>query len=268
MASIEINGVSIHYEQQGSGPAVVLVHGLGGSAQLWEQLVPALAGEFRVVSYDLRGAGQSDKPPGPYTLDLLVSDLAALVEALELAPVILVGHSLAGGLVLAYAAEHADDVAAVVGVGAVCEVPDAGRAGLRERAAVVRDGGMADVAQVVAENGTDPSWRERDRDAYEGFRDAVAANDPEGYAALALVVADLDVSDRLERIASPVLLIAGGSDPVSPPAANLASVERLPNATYVSVAECGHIIPLERPQELLDSVRPFLREHAELGASL
>lgn len=266
MAVIDVNGVAVHYEERGDGPTLLLVHGLGGSTRLWDPVVPALPDDVRLVTYDLRGSGQTSKPPGPYTLELLVDDLAGLVAALELAPAVLVGHSMAGGLVLAYAADHPQDVAAVVGVGAVCEVPDAGREGLRDRAAAVRTDGMHDVARAVAENGTDPSWRERDPEAYERFRASLSASDPEGYAALALVVADLDVTDRLGAVRAPVLLVAGETDPVSPVAANRASAESLPDAICTEIADCGHIIPLERPRELAEALVPFAREHAGRAA--
>lgn len=265
MAEVEVNGITVHYEERGSGPSLVLVHGLGGTTELWKPIAAELAREFRVVTYDLRGAGQTTTPPGPYSLELLVDDLAGLTRALELAPMILVGHSMAGGLVLAYAAEHPDDVVAVVGVGAVTDVPDAGREGMRERAEVVRGGGMSDVSRAVAENGTDPSWRHRDGLAFSDFRQSIANNDPEGYALLALVVAELDVTAKLRQIQAPVLLVAGETDPVSPPERNLADVELIPDATYVSIPETGHIIPLERPLELLAALGPFIRSHSGSG---
>jgi pimeloyl-ACP methyl ester carboxylesterase len=264
MAEVEVNGIMVHYEERGGGPSLVLVHGLGGTTALWTPIASELAREFRVITYDLRGAGATDRPAGPYSLELLVEDLAGLTEALELAPMILVGHSMSGGLVLAYAAEHPGDVAAVVGVGAVTDLPDAARDGMRERAEVVRGGGMSDVARAVAENGTDPSWRQRDGLAFSDFRQSIASNDPEGYALLALVVAELDVSAQLGQVQAPVLLVAGETDPVSPPERNLANVELIPDATYASLPETGHIIPLERPLELLAALRPFARSHAGL----
>ncbi len=257
MPEVEVNGITAYYEEEGSGPPLVLVHGLGASTELWRRVAPELATEFRVITYDLRGAGRSQLSPGPFALDDLASDLDAFVEARELESVTVVGHSMSGAVVLAYAAGRPDRVRAVVGVGAVAELPETARAGMRERAELVRGGSMSDVADAVASNGTDPSWRDREPEEYSRFRDAVAANDPEGYAALALVVADLDVSDILGQIAAPVLLIAGGTDPVSPPEANQAIVERLADAHYVSIPECGHIIPLERPRELLDTLTPF-----------
>jgi 3-oxoadipate enol-lactonase len=262
MAEITANGVRTFYEDTGSGPPVVLVHGLGGSTALWQKVAPALAAEFRVVAYDLRGSGRSERPAGPYSLDDLVTDLDALVEALGLAPAAVVGHSLSGGVVLAHAARHPERVRAVAGVGAVTELADAGREGMRQRAATVRAEGMENVATTVATNGTAPSWRERHADEWEAYRASLAANDPEGYALLAEVVAAIDVSAELERVRCPVLLVGGDLDGPSPPALNEANARRIPDCRHVLVEDCGHMVPLEKSDELLAALLPFLRETA------
>ena len=264
MADAEVNGITIHYEDQGEGPALVLMHGLGGSTEVWKQVAAEFRREFRVVSIDLRGSGRSDKPAGPYSLELLLEDLAGLSAALGLAPMTLVGHSLSGILALAYAARHAPDVTAVVGVGTVANPSEEARALMRERAERARDGGMSDVARGVAERGSDPTWRSRDALAFATFREAVAAHDPEAYASLALLVAGLDVSAELSQVTIPVLLVAGETDIVCPPESVRATVERLPNATYASMNETGHLLPLERPLELARLFGPFVRSHAGL----
>jgi aminoacrylate hydrolase len=83
----------------------VLVHGLGGtSAGIWRHLADDLAGEFTVVTFDLRGTGSSARPAGPYSLDDLVGDLRSVVQGLALERPALVGHSLGGSIALAYAA--------------------------------------------------------------------------------------------------------------------------------------------------------------------
>jgi 3-oxoadipate enol-lactonase len=255
---ITVNGVRTYYEEAGSGPAVVLVHGLGGTAALWDGVAPALAERFRTVRYDLRGSGRSDRPAGPYSLDDLVDDLGGLIDGLGLAPAALVGHSMSGATVLAYAARNPDRVRAVVGVGAVTELADAGRDGMRQRAATVRAEGMENVAVAVATNGVAPSWREANPEAWDGFRAMLAANDPEGYALQAEVVAALDIGGELSRITCPVLLVSGELDAPSPPALNDANIHRVANGRHVLIADCGHIVPLERPQELLGAMLPFL----------
>lgn len=258
MPEIIANGVRTYYEDEGSGPSVVLVHGLGGSTALWDEIVPALAGRFRTVRYDVRGSGRSERPDGPYSLDHLVADLDGVIDELGLAPAAVVGHSMSGGVVLAYAARHPDKVRAVVGVGAVTELPDAGREGMRQRAATVRAEGMENVALTVATNGVAPSWREGSPDAWERFRAGLAANDPEGYALLAEVVAELDVGDELGRIACPVVLVSGELDAPSPPALNEANARRLRQGRHVLIPDCGHIVPLEKPAELLAAMLTVL----------
>src|SRR5262245_21916165 len=100
---ITVNGVDTYYEDSGSGPTLVLVHGLGASTVVWRKVVGPLSEDFRVVRYDLRGLGQSATPEPPYTWAEVVADLDALLDALELEDVTLVGHSLGGALSLSYA---------------------------------------------------------------------------------------------------------------------------------------------------------------------
>jgi 3-oxoadipate enol-lactonase len=257
---LSLDGRSVHYEEAGSGPSVVLVHGLGGTLAIWEHVTPALAEGFRVVAYDLRGSGSSERPPGPWSLDDLVADLGRVIDAHGLAPTALVGHSMAGGIALAYAARHPENVRAVVGVGAVTELADAARDGMRQRAATVRAEGMVATAVTVATAGTAPSWREAEPEAWERFRDLLAANDPEAYALQAEVVAEIDVSGELAGIRCPVLLVAGELDAPSPPALNEANARTIKQARFVELADCGHIVPLEQPQQLLEVALPFLRD--------
>ena len=73
-------------------------------------------------------------------------------------------------------------------------------------------------------------------------------------------MATIDITADLHRIAAPVLLVAGDRDGVSPPAANEANAARIPDARYLQIEDCGHILPLEKPQALLDAALPFLRD--------
>ncbi|MBM3676738.1 MAG: alpha/beta fold hydrolase [Actinobacteria bacterium] len=261
MPKIDANGVRLEYRVDGAGPSVVLLHGLGGSIAIWERVIEPLAQEFRVVACDLRGSGGSSRPPGPWTLDDFVADLDAVVEQLALAPAAVVGHSMSGAIALAYASRSPDRVRAVVGVGAVTELADAGAA-MRARAAAVRADGMAEVALAVATAGTAPSWRERELEGWEAFRSLLAANDPEAYALQAEVVATLDLAGELGSVGCPVLLVGGTLDAPSPPALNEANVDRIADARYVEIADCAHLPSLEQPNALLEAMAPFLRETA------
>src|SRR5207245_1083737 len=147
--TLDANGVEIAYDRRGSGPPVVLVHGLGGtSTGIWRRLAGDLAEEFTVVTFDLRGTGASARSAGPYSPDDFVGDLRAVVRHLALERPALVGHSFGGSIALAYAARH-PDVAAVVVAGGPVVLPEQGRQAMRDRAETVEASGMGTVAETV-----------------------------------------------------------------------------------------------------------------------
>jgi 3-oxoadipate enol-lactonase len=256
------NGVRLHYEDYGAGAPVVLAHGLGGTAaDIWKKVIAPLAEEFRVVAYDLRGSGTSDVPAGQYSVEQLADDLARVVDHLELGRVGLIGHSLGGGIALQYAATRPGNVAAVVGVGAVCRLPEQGREAMETRAQTVEAEGMVNVAVTVATNGLDVTFREAHPDELQEFISLLASNDPTGYAAQCRALVAMDVAARLGDVSAPVLLVGGDHDLASPPAMNQENAARLATAEVLELPDCAHIVPWEKPGELLDAARSFLRQH-------
>jgi pimeloyl-ACP methyl ester carboxylesterase len=101
--TIEVNGVRLYYELHGSGEPLVLVHGSWGDARNWRFVVPGLAESFRVVVYDRRGHSRSERPDTPGSVDEDGDDLAALLEALDLAPAHVVTNSYGGNIALGLA---------------------------------------------------------------------------------------------------------------------------------------------------------------------
>jgi pimeloyl-ACP methyl ester carboxylesterase len=111
MPKMQVNGINIYYEQAGAGPDLVLIHGLTGSLASWQvRVVPAMFGHFRVLTYDLRGHGQSDMPPTGYTSADMTCDLVALLDHLGLDQIHLVGHSFGGQVALNLCAKCPDRV--------------------------------------------------------------------------------------------------------------------------------------------------------------
>ena len=240
----------------------MLVHGLGGTgSEIWRGQVADLAAEFRVIAYDLRGSGQSEITPGPYTINLLADDLRALVDALGLGRVAIVGHSMGGSITLAYAARYHADVRCLVGIGAPVRFPDQARAGLAARAETVEAEGMLAIAETVATNGVSPTFRRHQPEQFGELVTMLAANDPHGYAAQCRALAGLDLAARLTEIEAPVYLISGDRDGVSPPAVTEANAALVPDGRSAIVEDCGHILTWERPEALARTAWPFLREH-------
>lgn len=114
MPSITTNGIRTHYDIQGTGPAIIFVSGLGGAGAYWQPQKDLFAKDFTVVTYDQRGSGSSDHPAGPYSIDILVDDLHALIEALHLEKPVLIGHSTGGAIGQLLAARHTDLLAGMI----------------------------------------------------------------------------------------------------------------------------------------------------------
>ncbi len=116
MPNITLGDLSFHYQQTGTGPDVVLLHGFTSNLAMWmfSPLLPALSTEFRVTSYDLRGHGMTDVPMSGYTSDVMANDYAQLHDALQLKPAYLVGHSIGGVIAMHAALLYPDKVAGVI----------------------------------------------------------------------------------------------------------------------------------------------------------
>jgi pimeloyl-ACP methyl ester carboxylesterase len=111
MSFTHVNGIRLHYERTGSGPDVVVVHGLGANLAFWYLCIaPSLAGNFSVLAYDLRGHGRSDMPLSGYDRLTMCADLAALVDQFNIPHFHLIGHSFGGLVALEYASSHPERV--------------------------------------------------------------------------------------------------------------------------------------------------------------
>jgi pimeloyl-ACP methyl ester carboxylesterase len=111
------SGITIHYQQVGTGPDVVMVHGITGNLAVWHlRIVPALADRFRLLTYDLRGHGYSDTPPTGYSPDAMATDLRELLDALEIERPVVIGHSYGADISLYFAARHPERVREVVAI--------------------------------------------------------------------------------------------------------------------------------------------------------
>ena len=108
MPKVHVNDIALYYEIAGQGQPVLLIHGLGSSTRDWEYQTTAFSTHYRVVALDVRGHGQSDKPPGPYSIPLFTSDTAELMRSLELGPSHIVGISMGGMIAFQLAIDTPD----------------------------------------------------------------------------------------------------------------------------------------------------------------
>lgn len=271
MPTIESNGITLHLEDTGGdGRPVVLVHGWPLSGASWSEQVPALTDAgHRVITYDRRGFGGSDKPDDGYDYDTLAADLAGLLESLDLRDVVLVGFSMGGGEVARYLANHGGDrVGAGVFAGAVPpyllktdDNPDGGLA--EEDVEGMKDGVRADRTTFLQGFLTDFYSANGDLlVSTERVEHALTLSEPARDEA---VVACIDAFGRtdfradLTTISQPCLVIHGSADAIVPvEVSGRRTADALQDSTLVVVENGPHGFNVSHSEEFNRALLDFL----------
>lgn len=253
----EIQGLKVNCEVNGNGDAVVFVHGLGGSLNIWSSQVNACARHFKTIAYDLRGSGRSGLGGGECSIDVWVEDLKRLLASLEEGPVHLVGHSMGTLIVQHFAVRYPELVRSLVLVGGLTEIPEAGKQGLHNRANAVMENGMDAVADQVLEGGLSAYTKHANRALTGLVRELLQRNDPDGYAASCKALANGKAISH-SQVSVPVLLIVGDEDRVTPPGMARQLLNGFPDARLEVIPECGHWATVEKPAEVNKAILSFL----------
>lgn len=274
---VHVDGVIGQVLTGGEGPPVVLLHGDGDSPAVWQRVFPALVREHRVFAPGLPGHSDTDKPRIDYSREYLTEFMSRFLDALELDRCVLVGNSLGGQTALRLALAEPERFPALVlldssGLGwevnpslAIETLPFAGE--LAAAFARAPFGGalrqMSRVSELFWRYDRAPaSWlAEQSRlAALPGFLDAAIAAKravigPWGQREVLL--------DQLHRLMMPTLVAWGANDAVVPVVHAHRAVDRLPNGELAVIPDCGHMAHVERPDEFLAALLPFLAAHRD-----
>jgi 3-oxoadipate enol-lactonase len=259
MDFIETNGVGLRYELSGTGErTLVLVHEMGGSLESWDDVVPRFTGSRRVLRYDTRGAGLSQKIRGDLHIDTMADDIAALLDALAISgKVALAGIAVGGAIALHFAARYPERTSAVVAGSPATGVAAERRPAALERVARIEATGMGFAVEDSMRNGYAPELRS-DIKRFERFRSRWLGNDPASYATVWRMLAATEMETELAGLKCPVLVIGGSFDRVRPPALAEATAKSIPGAHYVEL-RTGHYMSVQTPELISDCIGEFLR---------
>lgn len=252
------SGVSLHYQLAGQGPTpLVLVHELGGSLESWDEVVPLLSDECRMLRYDQRGAGLSEKVRTPFTITDLVVDLEALVQAVGLpAPFYIAAVAMGAAVAVTYAARAPQQVAGLVLCPPALGVDASRRHYLVERAQRAAQDGMRSVIDKTLEQAYPPAAI-RDRDRYDDYRARFLANDPVSYGLANMALADSTSEADVPSVGCRCLLLAGMHDGLRPEEQVRALARRFPDAEC-EVIDGGHFMSAQAPAALAARIRRFI----------
>ncbi len=255
MADLRV-GSMVTEDSGGPGPAVVLIHGLGGDSNTFEPLVGALDG-YRVLRPDLPGAGRSALRPGRPGLKGLAAAVCDAVRAAGIGRAHFVGHSMGTLICQHLAAELPDAVLSLALFGPILEPPPAARQALSERAETARRDGMAGIADSVSAASVAEASRRANPVAQAFVRESLMRQDPAGYAAHCRALAAAPAADH-GSIRCPTLLIAGEKDPVAPVTMAGALKNRISGAELEILPDTGHWMTVEAPARSAELLRAHL----------
>ena len=251
----------LHFRDENPGKArtFVFVNALGTDLRIWDSVVADHAGAFRILRYDLRGQGLSDVPPAPYSIDDHVADLAALLDAHEIAGTIVVGMSVGGMIALALAAARPELVRLLV----LCDT--AHRIGTPEmwsaRIEAVRANGLASIADAVLERWLSTEFRRAHAVDLAGYRNMLTRNPAEGYIGTCATLRDTNLTSVASRLTLPTLCLVGEADGATPPVLVQSLSEMIPNATFETIQNAGHLPSIEQPALLSSRIESFVRRN-------
>jgi len=269
LRELEWRGTPLRYAAGGSGPPLVLVHGLGGAASNWRLVAPALAAERRVVVPELPGHGGSAPLPAVPSVDVLADAVLAVLEAEDALPASWVGHSL-GGLVGIRAAVRRPEavrglvLAAAAGISSTTREAEValGLIALAQPGRIIapfrRSWSRSRLGRTLAFGWwavSDPAGL--DPEMAEAFLAGPAEHSDTISAARALLASDPRL--ELDRVACPCLCLWGANDNWVPPADGMEYARRL-RAPFRTIAGCGHLLIGEHPDACLAAIRAFLSD--------
>jgi len=242
------------------GRWVTFVTGIANDLTLWDGQVPALAGDFRILRYDLRGHGGSEATGGDYSMALLVEDLKALLDAQKIQKTSLVGLGLGGALAQAFAIEHPDRLDRLMPC--CCRarmVPDFAAMWHKLRE-TVRQNGLETIVEPTVQRWFSEDFKAAHPDVLDSIRRMIRGTTLEGYLGVTAAFLALDVEDRLQEIRAPTLYVSGAEDKLGGPPALMQGLSgKVKGARHVSVPNAAHIANIQNPEGFNRVLGEFLK---------
>jgi pimeloyl-ACP methyl ester carboxylesterase len=267
MSKAHVNGIDIYYELHGSGSPLVLIMGLRRNAEWWHLQIPELSKDFKVVAFDNRGAGRSDKPEMEYSIRLFADDTAALMDFLGIGQAHILGISMGGYIAQELAINYPEKVNRLIvgctscgGTRAVIMSPErmekfTANKGLTPEQILRKDMDLYFSDRFISEQ---PDWIEEFVERSLRFYQP-----PDAFFRQFNACLKHDTVDRLAKITAPTLIIAGDDDHLVPSQNSLTLKELIPHARLELFEGCRHCFFMEESDRFNATVTEFLKSTSE-----
>ena len=262
MPQADSNGIKIEYRFDGKegAPYITFVTGIANDLTMWDAQVAALGKDYRTLRYDLRGHGDTQATEGDYTLELLVRDLAGLLNELNIQKTHLVGLGLGGAIAQAFAIEHPQRVNTLIPCCCRAKmVPEFAAMWHKLREVVAKDGVEA-IVEPTAQRWFSDEWKAANPQALQDVRNMIRGTTTLGYLGVTAAFLGLDVEAKLLEIKARTLYLSGAEDKVGGPPQLMAELaKKVPGAQHRSVPKAAHIANIQNPAGFNKEVADFLK---------
>jgi 3-oxoadipate enol-lactonase len=262
MPQVDVNGIKTEYRIDGKegAPYITFVTGIANDHTVWDPQVQALGKEFRILRYDLRGHGDSQATEGDYRMDLLVRDLAGLLNELNIQKTHLVGLGLGGAIAQTFAIENSHRVNALAPCCCRARMaPELAAMWRKLREAVAR-AGMEPIVEPTVQRWFSDQWKAANPQVLQNMRNMVRGTTTFGFLGVTAAFLSLDIEARLKDIKAPTLYVSGADDQFGGPPALMAELaRRVPGAQHKSVPNAAHLANIQNPAGFNRILDDFLK---------
>ncbi len=257
---VRANSILMNYEMKGEGSNLVLIHGAGDNLNMWYHQVPVFSEGYRVITYDVRGSGNTESPEGEYSLELFAVDVYELMKALNVSNGYFLGYSMGGRIALELAIKHPEMVGGLIlantPVMAVRHTPEE-----QNRRPMIPSieskGHMKTFAEMMAASAFSPDFRTTNQAEFDRYVSVKMQNKPEGISRLMRSLGGLSQPPEVNKLKCPVLIIVGENDALINVKMGTRAKEMIPNSELM-VLPSGHASAIEAPERFNQVVLDFL----------
>jgi 3-oxoadipate enol-lactonase len=267
MPFVQSNGINICYQANGTGHPLLLIAGVGYGQWFWRKVVPGLAKHYRVITFDNRGAGETDKPAGPYSVPMMAADTAGLLDALNIKSAYVLGHSLGGYIAQELVVTRPDLIGKLIlastNYGGAKTIPITAEA---MKVLTDRTGDPLELIRRGIAIACAPGFAERHLELAKELAEYRLTNPvpPMQYAAQVaaggamIAFTDEMVDQRITAIRVPTLILFGEYDNVVPPGNAKLMANKIAGAEVKILPGVGHIFAIEDPAATVAAISEFL----------
>lgn len=261
----QVNGITLAYGDRGTGLPIVFLHAFPLNRTMWTAQAEALSSQFRIITIDLRGHGESDAPLWHYTLDQAADDIRALLDHLSIQQALFTGLSMGGYILFAFHRKYADRVKGMVlaDTRAQADTPE-GREGRFQMAQTAYRQGPAAIADIMIPKLLSPATIQTRPEVVQRVRAMIEGNQISGIAGDLMAMAERpDSVPLLKQITCPTQIIVGELDQATPPFDAKLMAEHIPDARLAVIPGASHLSNLEQPDLFTQIVRSFVLDLAK-----